>query len=113
MKANEKKPAQRLRFRQLLAVAFGLKSAPAWASLVSGELTRTFESFGISVAGTYIDDILIRASTREQCQKARDLAINITSSLGLPFNDKGAGPSQRIQYLGVVISTTDCSMRVS
>ena len=42
---NEQKSAQRLTFRQLLAVAFGLKSAPAWASLVSGELCRILRSF--------------------------------------------------------------------
>ena len=35
---NDRRAKKRLRSRQLLAVAFGLKSAPAWASLVSGEL---------------------------------------------------------------------------
>ena len=62
-KTNEKK--KRLRFRQLLAVAFGLKTAPAYASVVSAELARILESFGVSVAGVYIDDLLIRARSKE------------------------------------------------
>ena len=35
---NARQRARRLRFRQLLSVAFGLKPAPAWASIVSAEL---------------------------------------------------------------------------
>ena len=59
---NEQKKEEKLTFRQLLAVAFGLKSGPAWALLVSGELYRILRSFGIQVAGVYIDDILIHAA---------------------------------------------------
>ena len=68
---NDKRAPGRLKFRQLLAVAFGLKSAPAWASLVSGELCRIFQSFGIKVAGCYIDDILLRA--RSKAKLAADM----------------------------------------
>ena len=77
---NDKRAEAKLRFRQLLSVAFGLKSAPAWASLVSGELCRILQSFGIKVAGVYIDDILLRALTKAQGLKDRILAEQIASA---------------------------------
>ena len=48
---NRRLSAKKRRFRQLLPVAFGLKSAPAWASVVSAELARILRSFGVRVAG--------------------------------------------------------------
>ena len=110
---NDKRAEAKLRFRQLLSVAFGLKSAPAWASLVSGELCRILQSFGIKVAGVYIDDILLRALTKAQGLKDRILAEQIASALGIPFNDKTKGPLQKIPYLGVEIDTVAGIMSVT
>ena len=110
---NERKSKKKLKFRQLLAVAFGLKSAPAWASLVSGELCRILRSFGIQVAGVYIDDILIHALTEALCKQNMQLAADIAAALGLPFNDKTLGPSQRIPFLGCVIDSINCTIRVT
>ena len=110
---NERKASEKLTFRQLLAVAFGLKSAPAWASLVSGELCRILESFGIDVAGVYIDDILIRAITKCKCKEHMQRAEEIAAALGLPFNEKTLGPLQLIPFLGCEIDSTDCTIRVS
>ena len=110
---NNNKSTSKLKFRQLLAVAFGLKSAPAWASLVSGELCRILESFGIDVAGVYIDDILIRAATKAKCEHDMKLAEQIAEALGVPFNDKTVGPTQNLPYLGVEIDSRDCTMRVT
>ena len=110
---NEQRPEKKLSFRQLLAVAFGLKSAPAWASLVSGELCRILQSFGIDVAGVYIDDILIRAATEQLCKEHMQLAAKVASALGLPFNEKTLGPLQNIPFLGCEIDSTDCTIRVS
>ena len=110
---NDAKPTSKLRFRQLLAVAFGLKSAPAWASLVSGEFCRILESFGIQVAGVYIDDILIKAATKEKCAQDMKLAEEIAKALGVPFNDKTVGPAQRLTYLGVDIDSRYCTMQVT
>ena len=112
-RGNDKRAKRRLRFRQLLAVAFGLKSAPAWASLVSGELCRIFESFGIKVAGVYIDDILLRAKSKKKLEQDMELAEKIASALGLPFNDKTVGPAQKLTYLGVQIDTRKCAMRLT
>ena len=68
---------RKLTFRQLLAVAFELKSAPAWASIVSGELCKIFRSFGINVAGVYIDDILMRAISNLQTKNDMEFAGKI------------------------------------
>ena len=109
---NNNKNKSKLRFRQLLAVAFGLKSAPAWASLVSGELCRILRSFGVPVAGVYIDDVLIRALTKALCMQYMQTAEGIARALGLPFNEKTKGPSQKIPFLGYQIDTVDCMVSV-
>ena len=109
---NNHKQKRKLRFRQLLAVAFGLKSAPAWASLVSGELCRILRSFGIDVAGVYIDDLLIRAINRALCERYMNQAEEIAKALGLPFNDKRKGPAQELPFLGYKINTLDCTVAV-
>ena len=100
-------------FRQLLAVAFGLKSAPAWASLVIGELCRIFESFDIKVAGVYIDDILLRATSKQKLREHIRLTARIATALGLPSNDKTVGPAQKLTYLGVEIDKVQCVMRLT
>ena len=83
--ANERLLDRNRRFRQLRSVAFGLKPAPAWASAVSAEAKRILQSFGISVAGVYIDDFLIRAPQRSSVSeiwRPRSLwAFHLTTKL--------------------------------
>ena len=114
--ANERLKDEARRFRQLRSVAFGLKSAPAYASAISAEAKRILESFGVSVAGVYIDDFLIRGRTKEECEQALKKAIAILTALGIPPNDKTQGPcspEEGITFLGVRIRTCDCSMAVT
>jgi len=112
---NQHMSDNKRRFRQLLAVAFGLKSAPAWASVVSAELARILRSFGIRVAGVYLDDLLLCASSKEQMQEAIELCTKVCGALGLDLNDKTVGPcapDEGIKYLGVIIRSDDGSYRV-
>ena len=114
--ANDRMSYRRMRFRQLHSIAFGLKPAPAFASIISAELARIFRAFGIKVAGTYIDDFLIRGRTREQTMRSYLLARSIAESLGVPMNDKGQeprSPAEGVVYLGVHIRTADCSMQMT
>ena len=114
--ANERISAQKRRYRQLRSVAFGLKPAPAYASAVSAEAKRILESFGVSVAGVYIDDILIRGATKEECAESLRKASAILTALGIPPNEKTQGPcspEEGITFLGVRIRTQDCSMSVT
>ena len=111
-KDNEAKRLQRMRFRQLLAVAFGLKPAPAYASVVSAELARILESFGVCVAGVYIDDLLIRARSKEELQSMIETCMMVCKALGVDLNDKTVGPcspAEGIKYLGLIIHTDKCT----
>lgn len=113
---NERLDPAKMRFRQLLSVAFGLKSAPAYASAVSMEAVRILRSKGIDVVGVYIDDILIRGKTEAQCKQALERACAILASLGIPTNEKVQGPcapEEGIVFLGVKIRTDTCSMSVT
>jgi len=113
---NERKPASKLRFRQLRSVAFGLKPAPAFASAVSMEAVRILRANGVQVAGVYLDDVLIRGKTEKECRRSMEKAIRILAELGIPTNDKACGPcspTQGITFLGVHICTAVCSMSVT
>ena len=80
---------------------------------MSGELCRILRSFGVQVAGVYIDDLLIHAATILACRRHMKLASDIAAALGLPFNDKTIGPLQDIPFLGCNVCSTDCSIRVN
>ena len=108
--------SKRRRWRQLLAIGFGLKTAPAWASAVSAELVRILESNGVRVVGCFIDDILIAAESKEKCAAALERAINIMMKLGVPANEKTVppqSPEQGIVFLGMHIRTSDMRFTVS
>ena len=95
---------------------FGQKSAPAYASAVSAAAKKILESFGISVAGVYIDDFLIRAASKAECETALRKATAILSALGIPPNEKTQGPcapEEGITFLGVRIKTDTCTMLVT
>lgn len=113
---NERSGAGKLSYRQLLAVAFGLKSAPAWASIVSAELARILKSFGVRVAGIYLDDLLLCASTKEALQEAIEICEKVCAALGLDLNDKTTGPigpdEGGIKFLGVMLRTDTCTYHV-
>ena len=109
---NEKQSRKKMRYRQLLSMAFGLKPAPAYASVVSAELARILTSFGVSVAGVYIDDLLLRAPTKEAMEAALRTCDRVCAALGLDLNDKTVGPcapSEGIKYLGIIIRTDTCT----
>lgn len=104
------------KWRQLQAVGFGLKTAPAWASVVSAELCRILGAAGVRVVGCFVDDILIAASSEAACQKALQTALRIMADLGLPANDKTTGPKspeEGIVFLGVHICTATMRFTIS
>ena len=104
------------RWRQLKAIGFGLKTAPAWASVVSAELVRILEAAGVRVVGCFLDDLLIAGRSQAECQAALDKAITIMRELGVPANDKTVAPrspAQGIVFLGVHIRTSDMRFTIS
>ena len=113
---NERRQKKRLRFRQLLSVAFGLKSAPAYASAVSMEAVRILRAHGVDVVGVYIDDILLRGASRAECAEALRKTCRILRQLGIPTNDKVQGPcspSDGIVFLGMLVRSSDCTITVT
>ena len=114
--AAKNKASKLKRWRQLLAIGFGLKTAPAWASAVSAELTRTLEAAGIRVAGCFLDDILIAGKSKEECEASLKKAMSIMKRLGIPANDKTVPPQSPevgITFLGIHIRTSDMRFSVS
>ena len=108
--------SKRRTWRQLQAIGFGLKTAPAWASVVSAELVRILKAAGVRVVGCFIDDLLIAGSTRQECQKALDTAIDTMRRLGIPANEKTVlpqSPNDGIVFLGVHIRTSDMRFTIS
>ena len=72
-KLNNK--SKRKLWRKLTAIGFGLKTAPAWASVVSAELVRILTKSGVRVVGCFLDDLLIAGASKQECQAALDKAI--------------------------------------
>ena len=113
-KANNK--SKRKTWRQLNAIGFGLKTAPAWASVVSAELVRILKKAGVRVVGCFLDDLLIAGRTRKLCQRALNKARSIMKRLGLPANEKTIpprSPEEGIVFLGVHIRTADMRFTIS
>lgn len=113
-KLNNK--SKRKLWRKLTAIGFGLKTAPAWASVVSAELVRILTKSGVRVVGCFLDDLLIAGASKQECQAALDEAIKIMKRLGLPANDKTIppkSPEEGIVFLGVHIRTSDMRFTIS
>ena len=108
-KANDKKVnAGKASFLQQQNCMFGHKQLPAWASCVSSELARIFHENVIRVAGVLIDDFLFHCPKelgKEYFQQQLDEADALMTKLGVPPNDKGQGPSQRLVFSGIVIDS--------
>ena len=113
-KLNNK--SKRKLWRQLNAIGFGLKTAPAWASVVSAELVRILKARGIRVVGCFLDDLLIAGKDEEECKAAWKEAMEIMAKLGIPANEKMVpprSPTEGIVFLGIHIRTADLRFTVS
>ena len=54
----------------------------------------------------YLDDFLIIADTKVECQQAYEELIKLLGELGFQINwDKAVGPCQRLTFLGIEIDT--------
>ena len=106
--------SKRRTWRQLQAIGFGLKTAPAWASVVSAELVRILKAAGVRVIGCFIDDLLIAGRTQLECQQALDKAIHTMRRLGIPANEKTVqpqSPNEGIVFLGFTSGHLICDSR--
>jgi hypothetical protein len=96
------------RYRRYRGVFFGLRTASAWASVVSGELVRILNALTPNARFTvYVDDILIVAESQAAANDAARFALDLIKRLGLRSSDEKFQPATRcIEYLGVVFDLT-------
>ena len=115
-KDNKRQHINLKRWRQLLALAFGWKTAPAFASTVSAEVARTLRALGIKVVGVFIDDILLASPSEEQAETDATLAKSVLKELNIPANNKQKGPCPPhtgVPFLGFHIRPIDCSIAIT
>ena len=69
-------------------------------------------SAGVVRCGGYIDDLLITADTEAGCVRQLQVALDVIQSLGLPTANKITHPTQSIHFLGVVLDSVGCEVKM-
>ncbi len=92
---------------------FGLSTAPAWASLISAELTKMLKARGIDCVIAYLDDFFIIAPSAAEAQRGLDVAMEMLSEFNIKIApEKIVTPTQSPTILGIIVDTTTCQLRV-
>jgi hypothetical protein len=105
---------EHLRYKVL---PFGLSTAPAFASLVSGEIARILKARlvrrGISNPRVlaYIDDFTLISSSEAEANVMCQELLTLLAEIGLPpAHEKTAWASQKPKILGAFVNTKDCTV---
>lgn len=94
-------------------LCFGLRCAPFIFTQITEFLVRCMHKRGFDRVYGYIDDFLIVGSSREECAHGLDIFLELISELGfLIAREKLEFPSQVIKYLGIIIDTELCQLRL-
>ena len=84
---------------------FGVAKSPEIFHRLTQAITRMMKRRGFTVLA-YLDDFLIIADTKVECQQAYEELIKLLGELGFQINwDKAVGPCQRLTFLGIEIDT--------
>ena len=86
---------------QFTALPFGIATAPLEFTMVAKEVKLMALAEGIRIH-QYIDDWLMRAKTKQQCQENTHRLIHLVQSLGwiIKFEKSDLIPTQEIEFLG-------------
>ena len=86
---------------QFTALPFGIATAPLEFTMVAKEVKLMALAEGIRIH-QYIDDWLMRAKTKQQCQENTHRLIRLVQSLGwiINFEKSDLIPTQEIEFLG-------------
>ena len=86
---------------QFTALSFGIATAPLEFTMVAKEVKLMALAEGIRIH-QYIDDWLMRAKTKQQCQENTHRLIRLVQSLGwiINFEKSDLIPTQEIEFLG-------------
>lgn len=86
-------------------LCFGLANAPAIFQRISCAITRMIRRRGFNIVA-YLDDFLLIAESQQECLVAVQSLLSILTNLGFSVKwEKLAGPTKRIQFLGLIIDS--------
>ena len=90
---------------------FGSNVGPACFHRLSQAVRRCMIRRGMRGVVAYIDDFLLAAETRAECEEMLSVLIKLLRDLGFSISwQKVVGPTQRITFLGVEIDTKECTL---
>ena len=89
---------------------FGGKSAPGIFHRLTQAVRRMMQRRGFVVI-VYLDDFLVVAETKEECQEAYDTLCSLLLTLGFQLsNNKLVPPCQQLIFLGVLFNTLNLTL---
>ena len=102
---------QRYQFRCL---PFGLTSAPRIFTKVLKPVVASLRRQGIRIV-IYLDDILIIASSRNECIQHLNITIALLTSLGFIINEEKSClvPSREILFLGFILDSRSMTVKIA
>src|SRR3989338_2912715 len=91
---------------QYRALPMGLASSPWALTRVMGEFVRKIRSQGIKLS-CYMDDIILIASSEEECLNRRDEVLKKMEMLGITVNLKKSKltPTRKLEHLGFLFDS--------
>lgn len=92
---------------------FGLSLSPLYITKLYRSMVEHLQARGHRVI-MYIDDILILADTKEECERSVSEVASLLSELGARINEGKSSrtPVQRIDYLGFTLDSTSMKIYV-
>ena len=93
---------------------FGLRSAPKIFNAVADALEWCIAAEGVEHIYHYLDDFAVLGPVdSEQCGESLGVLKAVCNDLGIPLApEKQAGPSSEIEFLGIIIDTTQQELRL-
>lgn len=99
---------------EMLRLWFGLKTAPAQFSTISGEIAATlqrrarrYSREGDLYFFVFMDDLFILSLNKALGDKAYEDAFAYLQEIGAEANEKAVRPAQRLQVLGLMVDFTN------
>ena len=89
---------------------FGASSSPGIFHRITQSIRRIMGRMGYSNVVVYLDDFLIIARSKEECEKAYQALMSLLIELGFSINyNKVVPPCQRLVFLGIEIDSVSLS----
>ena len=100
-------------YMQFMRMVFGLKSAPRTASLLLDVVSSALADAGVAHI-RYLDDFFLVATSRERAWVCAHKAAELIKEFGLALSPgKVEGPSQRLEFLGIVLDSQAETLSIS